>query len=173
MIHLYDKIPEEFVHLILQDRFLVVLIPLKDTDNADDIALLANTHNLAESLLQSLEQVAKGIGLHGNTNKKEYMYFNLEGAMSSLNGSPLKLVDKFTYLGKRVSSTERDVNMRRVKAWIVIERLSFINKSDLSNKIKLEFFQAVVVLILLYECTTWTLTKLIEKKLVSNCTRML
>ena len=35
------------------------------------------------------------------------------------------------------------------------------------------FFQAVFKLILLYGCTTWTLTKHIEKKLGSNYTRML
>ena len=38
---------------------------------------------------------------------------------------------------------------------------------------KCGFFQAVVVLILLYGCTTWTLTKRLEKKLDSNYTRML
>ena len=35
------------------------------------------------------------------------------------------------------------------------------------------FFQTAVVSILLYECTTWTLTKRLEKKLVDNYTRML
>ena len=35
------------------------------------------------------------------------------------------------------------------------------------------FFQAAVVLILLYGCTTWMLTKRLEKKLHGNYTRML
>ena len=38
---------------------------------------------------------------------------------------------------------------------------------------KRSFFQAAIVLILLYGCTTWTLTKLLEKKLDGNYTRML
>ena len=38
---------------------------------------------------------------------------------------------------------------------------------------KCSFFQAVIVLILLYGCTTWTLTKRLEKKLDGNYTRML
>ena len=38
---------------------------------------------------------------------------------------------------------------------------------------KRSFFQAVVVSILLYGCTSWTLTKQIEKKLDGNYTRML
>ena len=38
---------------------------------------------------------------------------------------------------------------------------------------KRSFFQAVVTSILLYGCTTWTLTKRLEKKLDGNYTRML
>ena len=59
------------------------------------------------------------------------------------------------------------------KAWTAIDRLSIIWKSDLTDKMKCSFFQAAVVLILLYGCTTWTLTKRQGKKLDSNYTRML
>ena len=38
---------------------------------------------------------------------------------------------------------------------------------------KHSFFQAAVMSILLYGCTTWTQTKRLEKKLDGNCTRML
>ena len=57
------------------------------------------------------------------------------------------------------------------KVQTIIDRLSI--KSDLFDKIKWDFFQAAVVLILLYGCTSWMLTKCIEKKLDENCTRML
>ena len=60
-----------------------------------------------------------------------------------------------------------------VKAWTAIDRLSIIWKSDLTDKMKRNFFQAAVVSILLYGCTTWTLTKRLEKKLNGNYTRML
>ena len=65
------------------------------------------------------------------------------------------------------------INMPLAKAWTTINRLSVILKSDLTNKIKRSFFQIVVVSMLPYGCTTWTLTKLIEKKLDSSYTRML
>ena len=42
-----------------------------------------------------------------------------------------------------------------------------------TDKMKRIFFQAAVVSILLYGCTTWTLTKRLEKKLDGNYTRML
>ena len=41
------------------------------------------------------------------------------------------------------------------------------------NYMKRSFFQAAVVSILLYGCTTWTLTKRLERKLDGNYTRML
>ena len=85
----------------------------------------------------------------------------------------LKLVDKFTYLGSSVSSTEADIDTRLTKAWTAIDRLSVIWKSDLTDKMKRSFFQAAVVSILLYGCITWTLTKRIEKKIDGNYTRML
>ena len=79
---------------------------ITDTDYADDIALMANTPAQAKTLLHSLEWAAAGIGLHVNTDKREYMCFNQRGDISTLNDSSLKLVDKFTYLGSSVSSTE-------------------------------------------------------------------
>ena len=101
------------------------------------------------------------------------MCFNQTGDIPSLNGSSLKLVDKFTYLGSSVSSTETDINTRLAKAWTAIDKLSVMWKSDMTNKTKRSFFQTAAVSILLYGCTTWTLTKRQEKKLDGNYTRML
>ena len=95
------------------------------------------------------------------------------GNIATLDGASLKLVDKFTYLGSSVSSTEKDIDTRLTKAWTAIDRLSIIWKSDLTDKMKRSFFQAAVVSILLYGCTTWTLTKRLERRLDGNYTRML
>ena len=103
----------------------------------------------------------------------EYMCFNQTGDFSTLGSSSLKLVDKFTYLGSSVSSTETDIDTRLTKAWTAIYKLSVVWKSDLTDKMKRSFFQAVVVSILLHGCTIWTLTKRMEKKLDGNYTRML
>ena len=140
---------------------------------ADDVAILANTHDQAETLLHSLERAAASIGLYVNEHKTEYMCYNQTGDISTLEGTPLKLVDKFTYLGSSVESTEKDIETKLTKAWTAISRLSIIWKSDLTDKMKRSFFQAAVTSILLYGCTTWTLTKRLEKKLDGNYTRML
>ena len=106
-------------------------------DYTDDIPPLANVPAQAESLLHSLEWGAGGISLHVKADKTEYI---CRLHFSTLNGGPLRLVDKFTYLGSNVSSNKNDINMWLAKAWTAIDRLSVIWKSDLSKKIKCRFF---------------------------------
>ena len=101
------------------------------------------------------------------------MCFNQTGDFVTLDKSSLKVVDKFTYLGSSVSSTEKDIDPQQTKAWTAIDKLSIIWKSDLTDKMKGSFFHAAVVSMLLYGCTTWTLTKRLEKKLDGNYTKML
>ena len=48
-----------------------------------------------------------------------------------------------------------------------------LRPKSLTDKMKCSFFQAAIMLILLYGCTTWRLIKRLEKKLDSNYTRML
>ena len=168
-----DKIRENGFELTKKRSRRYPAKTITDADYADDIALLANTPNQAETLVHSLEQAATGIGLHVNAHKTEYMCYNQTGDITTLDRASLKLVDKFTYLGSSVSSTEKDIDTQPTKAWTAIDRLSIIWKSDQTDKRKRSFFQAAVVSILLYGCTTWTLTKRLEKKQDSNYTRML
>ena len=94
----------------------VVFLLLCRTDYTDDIALLANAPVQAETLLHSLERAAATVGLHDNAHKTEYMWFNQTGDISTLNSSSLILIDKYTYLGSSVSSTETDINTLLAKA---------------------------------------------------------
>ena len=168
-----DKIKENGFELTKKRSRRYPATTITDADYADDIAILANTPDQTETLLHSLERAAASIGLYVNEHKTEYMCYNQTGDISTLEGTPLKLVDKFTYLGSSVEWTEKDIETKLTKAWTAINRLSIIWKSDLTDKMKRSFFQAAVTSILLYGCTTWTLTKRLEKKLDGNYTRML
>ena len=170
---LIDKIRENGFELTNKRSRRYPAKIITDADYADDIALLANTSNQAEALLHSLERAAAGIGLHVNVHKTEYMCYNQTSDITTLDRASLKLEDKFTLLGSSVSSTKKDIDTRIMKAWTAINRLSITWKSDLTDKMKCSFFQAAVVSILLYGCTTWTLTKRLKKKQDSNYTRML
>ena len=168
-----DKIKENGFNLTKKRSRRYPAKTITEADYADDVVILANAPAPAETLLHSLERAVAGIGLYVNAHKTEYMYFNQTGDISTLNGNSLKLVNKFTYLGSSVSSTEKDIDTRLAKTWTANNRLSVIWMSDLTDKIKRSFFQAAVVSILLYRYSARTLTNRMEKKLDGNYTRML
>ena len=64
--------------------------------------------------------------LHVNAQKTEYMSFNQGDDISTQVETSLKLVDKFSYLGSSVSSTEKDIDTWLTKAWTAIDSLSII-----------------------------------------------
>ena len=101
------------------------------------------------------------------------MYFKQEGTISILSGKPLKFVGQFTCFGSNISSTKIKVNICIKKAWITIDRLPIIWKSDLFDQIKWDFFQAEAISVLLYGYTCLTLTKRLKKEVNGNYTRML
>ena len=104
---------------------------------------------------QTIEAQSKGtnnnwyrVSLHIQLSGKiqVFIHFSLiYSEISTINGSSLKLVDTFTYLGSSVSSTDTDINTRLTKALTAIDRLSVIWKSDLTDQIKRSFFQTAVV----------------------------
>ena len=127
---LIDKIRENGFELTKKRSRRYPAKTITDADFADDIAILANTPNQAETLLHSLERAAVGICLPVNAHKTEYMCYNQTGDITTLDGTILKLVDKFIYLGSSVLSTEKDIGTRLTKAWTAINRQSIIWKSN-------------------------------------------
>ena len=146
---------------------------ITDADYADDLALFSDKINHAEKLLHALEYASAGIGLYVNAKKTEYVCYNQDGEIKCLNGTILKEVENFTYLGSNISSTEKDVMIRIAKAWSALNRLRTIWKSSLPDNLKRNFFRAVVESVLIYGSTSWTLTKQLEDKLDGTYTRML
>ena len=120
---LIDKIRENGFELTKKRSRRYPAKTITDADYADDIAILANTPNQAETLPHSLEQATAGIGLHINVHKTEYVYYNQTGNISTLEGTSLKLVEKFTYLGSSISSTEKDIDTQLTKEWTAIDHM--------------------------------------------------
>ena len=71
-----DKIKENGFELTKKRSRRYPATTITDADYADDIAILANTPDQAETLLHSLERAAASIGLHVNAHKTEYMCYN-------------------------------------------------------------------------------------------------
>ena len=83
---------------------------------------------LSFTLLYNLEQVQDVLV---SLDKTDFMCFNQDDTVFSLNGKHLKFVDHFIYLDNNISSTEIDVNIHIGKAWTTIDRLKTIRESDL------------------------------------------
>ena len=148
-------------------------VKITDADYADDLALISDSIQGATAFLHSLEKVAAEIGLYVNASKTEFIAFNQNGTINSMNGDPIKETDSFVYLGSNISSTAKDVDTRIAKAWAALDSLRVIWKSTLADELKRNFFQASVESVLLYGSTTWTLTKTLTKKIDGAYTRML
>ena len=110
---------------------------MTDADYVDDLEFLANTPAQAKPLLHSLEKAAGRISLYMNANKTESMCFKQRGAISTQSGTSFKLVDQFVYPGSFF--WKRDA----------FDSLSIKWKSNLSDKMKQDFFHFVAVSILL------------------------
>ena len=73
-----------------------------------------------------LEESAAFIGLQVNATKTEFMCYNQDGPIETLNKTPLKKIDDFVYLGSNIVSTEKDVLIRISKVWIAFDQLQTI-----------------------------------------------
>ena len=109
---------------------------ITDVDYADDLALLSDTMEEATKLLHFVEEAASEIGLYINAGKTEFICYNLEGHIKSRNGNHIKSVNEFVYLGSNIQSTERDIKIRKGKAWGALNGLSIIWKSSLPEKLE-------------------------------------
>ena len=70
---------------------------LTDTDFADDIALVSQSLEHAQDLLQSLEQASNGVGLYLNETKTECM-----NRCNSNNSHPVKTLNGTSQTGRRL-----------------------------------------------------------------------
>ena len=83
----------------------------------------------------------------------------------------VKLVKKDRF--KTAAAVSREMSIQQGKPLSRKTVSHRLVEQQLLARAQRSFFQAAVTSILLYGCTTWTLTKRLEKKLDSNYTRML
>ena len=118
-----------------------------------------------------LEQSTRSFDIYVNSDKTECMHIKQNRIISTSNAKDPKLVNHFKYLGSNISSTESDLSIYKGKAWTMIEKLSIIRKSGLSDKIKWEFVEVVAV-----SNTVWLhpmdSNETFPKRLCRNSTRM-
>ena len=84
-------------------------VTITDEEYADDLPLFADLGKNVEILLQALEKSAKNNGLHINSKKTEYIPFDCKYTINTLEGTPLKKVNNFIYLGSEIKRYEREM----------------------------------------------------------------
>ena len=93
---------------------------ITDADYADYIVLYLYPSQIPAALSGADR---KRHGHYVNADKTEYICLNHKGDISTLSRGSMKLIDKFTYLGSSISSTENDINIQQAKVWIAIDSL--------------------------------------------------
>ena len=112
-------------------------------------------------MLTRVEKSAKRVGISMNTGKTKYMSYNTiqHFEIKAIDGSNLKRVKDFKYIGAWIDSSATNLIIRKALAWRTCHQMRNIWKSTLSRKMKLRLMHTTVESVLLYGCETWTLTK--------------
>ena len=115
------------------------------------------------------------VGLHINVDKTKFLALNQQNIpiLTTMVGRNLERVSDYKYLGSWMGSTEKDVKIRKALPWKASDKLSKIWKYNSKRPIKVRVFKAMVEVVLLYGCESWTLTKRLEKQLDGCYMRLL
>ena len=100
----------------------------------------------AQDFLHCVKQNDAKIGLHLNTDKREFLSFNQEQetVFKSVNNGNIKKIDNFKYLRAWIGNMENNVKVRKALAWKSCNKLNKIWQSSLSKSSKLRTFLALV-----------------------------
>ena len=142
---------------------------------ADDCALAAHTEEDLQCLADCLSSATKAFGLTISIKKTEVLHQPAPNTSGSdpaiqIDGTVLKNVDDFTYLGSCLSSTgalDKEISSRLSKASCAFGRLwnRVWSERGITQTTRIAVYRAVVLTSLLYGCETWTCYRRHIKKL--------
>ena len=146
-----------------------------DLDFADDVALLADSWLVMVAMVMKMEEVTQSFGINISARKSELLYIgrdegNVRVEDISLRGQMMRQVEEFTYLGSVITSDGKfiqDIERRRAgatRAFGMLRRRLW-GRREVSLKVKMKIFNAVVLPVLMYGATSWALTRTEEKRL--------
>ena len=153
---------------------------LKDLDYADDICLFARDIEEMKQMTQLVVEEASKVGLMINTRKTEIMKIRciVDSQHVTIDGTDLKEVEKFTYLGceiRKDGDVRNEVGIRIGKAGATFRTLNKVwDAHNISLTTKLKLFNSIVISVLLYGCESWKRLKEIEnrvRRFESGCLR--
>jgi hypothetical protein len=151
----------EFVMRELEtlDRTLTYSVDMAmDIRYADDTTLLPSIFDKLEMATEELENACRKWGMRINAAKCRVL--SSEGRQLNIDGAPVETVESFVFLGSLVPGTTDDVKRRIALASSSFGRLrqTVWNRGDVSRRLKMRLFQALIVPIAIYGAESWTLS---------------
>ena len=151
----------------LKAKTLIVRQLIRDLLFADDCALVAHTLGDMQHIIDSFSNAAKAFGLTISIKKTELLYQSspnnpdIINPIATVDGTALKTVEQFTYLGSTVTSDakmDKEIVTRIGKASSAFGGLHsrLWKEHDVSRRTKIDVYKAVVITTLLYSAESWT-----------------
>ena len=131
---------------------------------------MENSIEGAQRQLNALNEESKKVGLEVNTMKTVQMRLNIPEDFNAphltIDGEKVEVVQDFKYLGSHMNSDVKDIEARIALAWGAFHKLEKILTSrHVGVMLRVRFFNAACVSILLYGCESWLVTKSLSIKL--------
>ena len=120
-------------------------VTLTDLDFADDVALLLDKIEQAQSILLRVQRECQKVGLALNAQKTKYITYNIDTGVSALktnDGTELEKVEDFKYLGSWVDSIDKDIKIRKAPTWQALNKMNCMWNSNMRKEMKVRFFVA-------------------------------
>ena len=171
-LYLYTRTPRKLFNLNrLKAKTKLKSVLVRELLYADDAAIVAESANELQTLIDKLDDACQKFGLSISQNKTKVLAQNSEIVPCiTIGGHPLEVVDEFCYLGAKISSNvllDGDINSRIAKAMGTMAKLKkrvWMN-SLLTRSTKSLVYRTCVLSTLLYGSETWSTYSWQEKKL--------
>ena len=134
---------------------------------ADDCTLMAHKEADLQLIVDKFAEASRLFGLTISLGKTEVLLQSAPATAApppsiSIDGTRLKTVEDFKYLGSTISSNgtlDKEINARISKASKALGRLHVrvLNQHNIQQSTKMKVYKAAVLSSLLYGCETWTL----------------
>ena len=133
---------------------------------ADDTTLISAIFRKLSLSTRELEMACKKWGMKVNASKCNVISDDHECIL--IDGEAVDKVDEFIFLGSIVPGTTNDIKRRVGLAASAFGRLrkTVWNNPDISLKLKVRLYKALILPIATYACETWTLKKSDEQLLL-------
>ena len=140
---------------------------------ADDTTLMAESEEELKSLLMKVKEESEKVGLKLNIQKMKIM---ASGPITSwqIDGETVETVSDFIFGGSKITADgdcSHEIKRRLLLGRKVMTNLDSIFKSrDITLPTKARLVKAMVFLVVMYGCESWTGRKLSAKELIFlNC----